>query len=476
MDYILVMSVLYVFLFGVCCAFVLCKPQNLMPEKKQGKNLKKSVSGKKQERVPQAPVLEKKGDNLLIIAGGALLVLLILQLVITWNLPGHIQDTGLFRAWAAFGDQHAVWEYYTTDLYVDYPPVYLYVLYLIGLVAKVFGVSYDSNGFIVMVRSIPIIFDGITSLFIYRFSKGFVGEKKALLLAVLSAVNPLNILNSTLWGQIDSVTGLMVAVMLIFLYKKKYVASCTMFAVLILTKPQMIIFSPLMGFVVFFDLIEAFKVPEERVKMLKQVGLSVLAMVAVFLLVPLPITGGNYGLLWKKYTEAVGMYQYATLNAPNFYGMLGGNWRSNEDILLFFSYKTWGFIFIVSISLIVGIVSWRCKDRRKVFYLGVFMVMGIFMLAHSMHERYLHPMFLLMLIIYVLANDRKTLLLYGAFSVTSFINCGYVLYLNHRNDFIYGDNSYFIFLSTLQVVMFIIWIMHAVQLVRQERKPLPKKR
>ncbi len=409
------------------------------------------------------------------IAGGGLLGMLILQLLITWHMPGHIQDTGLFRAWAAFGDQHAVWEYYTTDLYVDYPPVYLYVLYLVGLIAKVLGISYDGNGFIVMVRSIPIIFDGITSLFIYRFTKEFVGERKALLLAVLSAFNPLNILNSTLWGQIDSVTGLMVAAMLIFLYKKKYVSSCTMFAVLVLTKPQMIIFSPLMGFVVFFDLIEVLRTPGERASMLKQVGFSILAMAAVFFIVPLPITGGNYGLLLKKYTEAVGMYQYATLNAPNFYGMLGGNWRPNSDLLGFFSYKTWGFIFIVSISLTVGIVSWLCKDRRKVFYLGVFMVMGIFMLAHGMHERYLHPMFLLMLIIYALTGDRKNLVLYGAFSVTSFINCGVVLHLNHKNGFIYGDNPYFIFLSALQVAMFVFWTVHAVRLL-QQKKPLPKQK
>ncbi|MBE7035720.1 MAG: hypothetical protein E7403_00305 [Ruminococcaceae bacterium] len=446
-----VISILYAALFSVCCATVL--------------------------RSPKA-TLGKNKDNILCIAGGGLLAMFILQLAITRNMPGHLQDTDLFRLWASFGSDRAIWECYTAGDYVDYPPVYLYVLYIIGFVAKIFRIPTDGKTFIVLVRSVPILFDGITSICVYWFSKEFVGDKKALVLAIFSALNPLNFLNSTMWGQIDSVTGLMVAAMLIFLYKKQYVRSCVMFAVLILTKPQMIIFSPLMGFVVFFDLVAAWKEPVERKKMLKQIGLSVLAVLAVFLIVPLPITGGNYGLLLKKYTEAVGMYQYATLNAANFYGMMGSNWVKNSELLLFFSYKTWGFIFIVLISLIVGIVSCLCKDRRKIFYLGVFTVMGIFMLAHSMHERYLHPMFLLMLIIYVLAEDKKTLFLYGGFSVTAFINCGIVLYTNQREEFIYGDNpcyQFFVLLSAVQVVMFAAWVLHALRFAWQHKKLLPIK-
>ncbi len=419
--------------------------------------------------------IKKNRSSILGMAGAGLGLICLAQLITTGFMPGHLQDTGLFRAWTAFANDHPVWEYYKTDLYVDYPPVYLYVLYLVGCLTKLLGIHPDSGLYLVFVRSIPIFFDGLTSFCIFKFSKGYIGEKKALALAILSAVNPVNILNSTLWGQVDSVTGFMTAAMLILLYKRKYVASCAMLALLFLTKPQMIIFSPLMGFVFFFDLIAAFKEPKERMYMLKQVGLSVLAVIGVLLIVPLPITGGDYMLLLNNYAKALNLYPYATLNAANLYGALGFNWAKDNGILLFLSFKTWGFIFIVAISVIVGIVSLKSKDRKKVFYLGIFTVLGIYMLAHGMHERYMQPMFLLMIITYVLAQDHKAILFYGAFSVTTFMSCGMVLYLNQRNDFIYGDNTYFILLSWVHVLLFALWIVNSIKCYKKSLRVGVKK-
>ncbi len=401
-----------------------------------------------------------------------LLALAVIQLSVTGFMPGHIQDTGLFRAWAAFAHNQPVWAYYTTELYVDYPPVYLYVLYLIGKVTQLLGIAPESPVFIVFVRSVPILFDGITSFCIFKMSRNMIGDKKALALAFFSAVNPVNILNSTFWGQIDSVTAFMTAAMLWMLYQKRHVAACSIMAVLFLTKPQMIIFTPLLGFVFFFDLVEAWQDPAERKQMLKKVAFSVLAMAAIFLIVPFPITGGNYMLLLENYKKALNLYPYASLNAANLYGALGANWAPDGARLLFFSFKTWGFIFIVAISLIVGYVSFRSADRKKIFWLGAFTVLGIYMLAHGMHERYMQPMFLLLLFIYVLSGDKKQLLFYGAFSITTFLGCGQVLLLNQQNDFVYGNNMFFILLSLIHVVLFIMWLIHGVRFNKNSMKPL----
>ncbi|MBE7048810.1 MAG: phospholipid carrier-dependent glycosyltransferase [Ruminococcaceae bacterium] len=412
--------------------------------------------------------LRTYGAHTSVLAGCGLIGLFILQLVITGFMPGHIQDTGLFRAWTAFANEHSLWEYYTTELYVDYPPVYLYVLYGIGKLTKLLGIVPTSGLYIVFVRSIPILFDGLTTLCIYVMAKSVIGEKKALVIAFLSAVNPTNILNSTLWGQVDSITAFMVTAMLLLLYKKKYVGSCTLFALLFLTKPQMIIFAPLMGFVFLFDIVEIWQNKDERSKILGQAGLSIVAMVAVLLLVPLPITGGNYSLLIANYQKALGLYPYATLNAANLYGALGANWAKHGDKFFIFSYKTWGFIFIVIASLVVGWGAWKSKDRRKIFYLGIFMVLAIYMLAHGMHERYMHPAFLLMLVAYVLNHDEKILLFYGAFSITTFLGCGAVMLLNQQNQFIYGDNMLFRLLSAVNVLLFVLFIMHGIRFWKKD--------
>jgi len=265
--------------------------------------------------------------------------LFVVQLVLAATIPGHKQDIGLFTQWAAFSESHPIWEYYTTELYVDYPPVYLYVLYLVGSLARLFRIPSDSAQYLSFIKFVPILFDAMTTIFIFRFARSRLGDKKALALAFLSAVNPMNIVNSTIWGQVDSVTTLLCVLMLLFLYQRKYVSSCLLFALLFLTKPQMIIFAPVLGFVFLFDIIEARGNKQDFRHMLRQAGLSVLAAALVLLIVPLPITGGRYGLLLENYQKALGLYPYATLNAANLHALFGGNWVQDTAKVFIFSYK-----------------------------------------------------------------------------------------------------------------------------------------
>ncbi len=434
-------SVVYVLLFALCYAFGLRNDANI------GQCENKKIT---------------------MVAGSSLLGLLLLQVALSGLFPGHLQDTGLFRAWTAFAENHRLREYYTSEVYVDYPPVYLYVLFTLGKLLKLLGVPAESGAYLACIRSIPILFDALTVLFVYHLTQKHLGQKKALVVAVLCALNPAKILNSTVWGQVDSVTALLAAVMLLSLYKRRYVAGFALLSVLFLTKPQMIMFAPLLCFTFFFDLLAGWKEKETRKTLFLQGGFSALASLAVLLLVPLPITGGNYGLLVQKYAEALGLYPYATLNAPNLFGLFGGNWADDATRILFFSYKTWGFIFIVLISLAVGYVSCRGRDRKAVFYLGIFTVVGVFMLGHGMHERYLAPSLVLFLMAYAFSGDVKQLLFYGGFSVTTFIITAWVLKLNHQGAFIYGDNAAFRFLSFVNVLLFVLW---AVCTVRGCRRP-----
>ena len=431
LNYIIFFSVVYALIVILCYTFVLCKP------------------------LPCELRYNKKLD---FIAGPMLLGLLLLQFAVSGLAPGHVQDTGLFRAWTAFAEAHPVWEYYKTELYVDYPPVYLYILYGLGKLLSLLHVDPASGLYLACIRSIPIVFDGLSTLLIYKIACRRLGQKKALAAALLCAINPARIVNSTIWGQVDSVTTFTTAVMLLALYKKKYVAGFSLLSVLFLTKPQTIMFAPLLCFTLFFDFVKSWRQPAQRKQMLIQGGLSVLCAVAVLLLVPLPITGGDYGLLIEKYKAALNLYPYATLNAPNLYGAIGGNWAADSGRLLFLPYKTWGFVFIVLISLALGFVSFKSRNRKHIFTLGIFTVLGIYMLGHGMHERYLAPALFLMLLVYAVNGDRRMLFFYAGFSLTTFIACAWVLTLNQTGAFIYGDNVWFRLLSWLNVVLFILWM------------------
>lgn len=439
MATIIMFSFLYAFIFLLCYFSVLCESKSH----------------------------NFKNNHSLYPAAVCLCGLFVVQLVVAQLVPGHVQDMGLFTSWASFSDEHAVWEYYTTDLYVDYPPVYLYVLYAVGSVARWFGVAPDSGMYLAFVKFVPILFDALTTAFVFRFSRDYIGDKKALMIAFFSAVNPMNILNSTIWGQVDSVTTFMVAAMLIALYKKRYILSCSLFTILFLTKPQMIIFAPLLGFVVLFDIIAAKDSKEDFKKMMKTAILSILSMLLILLVVPLPITGGHYGLLIENYQKALGLYPYATLNAANLFGFLGGNWINLGDKIFVLSYKTWGFIFIVAISLYVGYAVFKQKEREKIFSLGAFLVIFVYMLAHSMHERYMYPAMLLLICMYVVTGQKKWMLFYGAFSLSNFILCAWVLVYNWHDKFIYYDNVAFRLLSFINLLLSGLWFYFA--LLRKEK-------
>lgn len=402
-------------------------------------------------------------------------IIFLIQLISTQFSIGYIQDTGLFRLWTSYGEKYKIWEYYTTENYVDYPPVYLCILYTVGKIASLFGVESSSNLYLCFIRFVPILFDMLSSLFIFKFAKDKIGDKNAITLALLSAVNPINIFNSTVWGQVDSVVTMILVGILIALYKKKYVAATGLFVLSFLTKPQMIIYAPLFGFTIFFDFIEIFKDKEERNKMLKSIGLSAIVGIAVLLVVPIPVTGGNYGLLIEKYKSALGMYQYATVCAANFFGAIGANWVKNTEPFLFLSYKTWGFVFIVTMSIMVGIVSYKVKDRTKIFYLGAFTIATIYMFAHGMHERYLFSLFMILLIIYILKRDPKVLAVYLMFSMSNFVNCVQTLVKNHQEDFIYKDNTLFLLNSWANILIyaFMVYIFYVALFKKKDEQAKP---
>ncbi|MBQ3553897.1 MAG: glycosyltransferase family 39 protein [Clostridia bacterium] len=383
-----------------------------------------------------------------------LFVVFLMELALAAVLPGHVQDMGLFRAWAAFGENHSMSEYYTADLYVDYPPVYLMVLYALGRFGSLLGLSSDSVFYTLLVKSVPIVCDIVFAGLILVIANRQFGIKKAGILTLLCALNPATIVNSAVWGQADSFVLLITLGMLFSLYNKQYLWSAGLFALSLLTKPQMIIFAPLLGFTMLSDLAECFLGRQKRKQMLLNLAGAACVALLVFFIVPLPVVGLRFDLLLARYVSGVGLYPYATLNAANFYGALGLNWADISMEYLFFNIAGWGYFFIIVMSVLVGVASFLVKDRKKIFYLAAFIVSTVYLFSHMMHERYLYALMPMLLLLFIFTKEKKMLLLYGGFSVTYFINVAWVLILNHQEEFIYGDNLWFILLSALQLVLY----------------------
>lgn len=327
-------------------------------------------------------------------------------------IPGFVSDIGLFKSWATSAANNLSGFYLHGSS--DYPPLYIYVLYLAG---KLAALPQLSGYFTLLIKLPSILADVMTAYLLYRVASKHLSAELGLLVASFYTFNPAVFINSTFWGQVDSFFALLVVAAMHFLSEEKLGWSTAFLTAAVLMKPQGIIYLPILCFSLL------------RVKRVRAWFTVIASALVTGLLVVLPFSVGQ-GPLWlfKLYTSTVNEYPYASVNAFNFFGLLGANYVRDSTTLLAFSYKTWGLVFIVAVTAF----SWwmYTKARRAEFASAVALmqIAGVFTFESSMHERYLFPAVALALLAYVQLKENKFLWLALGFSVTTFANTYAILY------------------------------------------------
>ncbi len=374
---------------------------------------------------------------------------------------GHSSDMSLFSAWADLGRNEQVSSFYGAlgeSYFVDYPPLYLYVLTVVGRIAGLLRVPFGSDVYIAMIKFLPIVADTVSALFVYRLAYDKCGSRAARILSLLVLLNPAYILNSVFWGQIDGLYTLVIVWLLISVYRKQYFQAILSFVIGMLTKPQMIIFLPLLFFWLVFDVIAEWKAYHKSTS-LREMLWGLLAASGVTIVATVPIFGLDFGRFFSLYSHAAAQYPYASLNAANLFGAFGLNWHSLSETFLGITYEGWGFIGIILTSLAVGLGTFFSQNRSGVLVLGGFTVLSIFMLAHTMHERYMFPLLLILMVLYIETKDRRMLISFGVATVLQLLQTGLVLLDNEQ--IITLSASSFVLLSWVQVLFFaamaVVW-------------------
>lgn len=333
----------------------------------------------------------------------------VLNIILAALTYGHPTDMTNFSAWATHAAEVGIPDFYISGMWADYPPGYIYVLYLAGLLAKLFGASMGTPVFNVLIKLPAILADLGSAYIIYRLARKQWDERTSLFLGALMALNPLSWFDSAIWGQMDSVLALMTLGALWYFVQGKKHWCAVLFVAGVLVKPQMLIFGPILLVAYVKDIVEQ---PRQG---WKDLGVSVLAGVGTLVLIALPFTiKQNPAWLIDKYTSAAGLYPYATVNAFNIYALFGGNWVSDStEVFLGISIKTLGTLFIVAVCILGGYLYWRSKERKAIVPVSAIVVWGIICFAQNMHERYLFPAALLFLVAYILYRDRRFLICFG---------------------------------------------------------------
>jgi Gpi18-like mannosyltransferase len=328
-------------------------------------------------------------------------------------MDGH-NDINLFKNWAS-NAANGLSQFYSSAKSADYPPLYIYFLALIG---KLASISTLNSYFVLMLKIPSIIADIVTSYFIYRIGKKHLSSKMSILLATFYIFNPAIFIDSTFWGQVDSIFTLLIVIAIFLLSENKIAVSSAIFATAILMKPQGIIFLPIL----FFELI--------RQKTIKNFINAAISAIITALIIIIPFSLNQQSPLWiiNLYTKTISEYPYASVNAFNFFGLIGGNFKDYNNELFIINYHTMGMIFIVVTTLIGWFVYIKGNNRKYVSAIALLQIAGVFTFSVGMHERYLFPAVALAVLAFIYLNDRRFLILAIGFSITSYINISLVLF------------------------------------------------
>ena len=328
---------------------------------------------------------------------------------IRWSTGLH--EGGLFNAY----------EYLSEGNYsLDYPPLFLFPLYIVGFFTKNPEIIASNSDYMVALKIFQILFDvAIIPVIYWAFHKK--NEVMSIIAAALWALNPAMIINSAYWGQTDSLMLLLLLVTFKFLSDKRIYLGTFFFCLACLAKLQSAYFAPI------FILIVLFVKDDNKIKIRKAreilvaVAVGIVTVLGVFL--PFMINSSEGILLpFKIYFGGLGKYQRASYNAFNLYAAIGENTQPDfEPILGPITLSTIGNIFLVLI-LVTVIWLYFYAPKKSPWILSFVLMQSVFMLTTRMHERYQIPVLIFALAVYFVYEEYKFLKIFFIQSVLVFIN------------------------------------------------------
>ncbi|TMB57213.1 MAG: phospholipid carrier-dependent glycosyltransferase [Chloroflexi bacterium] len=406
----------------------------------------------------------------LIVAG------IVLRFVVAWlylPLSGLRVDVGDFAIWAHQLAQSGPGAFYGQGGLTDYPPGYMYVLWLIGSIGRwlqSYTVGVDITPGLIKVPG--ILADGGVAwlLFAYcrRFGDGWLGrwsgERLGVVAVAIWLFNPGTIFNSSVWGQIDSVGALVLLASLYALARGWTEAAAAGAVLAMLVKFQFAFLLPVVAVVgIKRHLLGRSSDPEQtnradplRVLTSLAAGLGTL----VGLIIPFGLgvwaPGDDAHSLINKFQAAADLYKGLTINAMNLWrnpwsGLSQVQWwgcdspstkfcGANDGVAMTIgsTVVTWQLVgaILFGIVAIVALLQVARRDDPAGLLTGsLLLAVAFFALPTRVHERYLFPA--LALAAPLVARSWRSATIFGALSFIFFANIYWVY--THDWSFVQGS-------------------------------------
>ena len=320
-------------------------------------------------------------DRTALMALGAAIVIGVVIRLFVFRGGGFPSDVGTFMAWAKrmadVGPQH----FYAQGYFSDYPPGFLYVLWVIG-------VLFDGEALRLVVKGLSIPADIALSIFLYRIVRPYAGAAVGALAGALWILQPGPIFAGPFWGQVDSWGTLPFLGALIAAGAGRWAWAGALAGIAGVIKPQFGLVALVVGAAAAIELIRFRRWDPLLRTVGGGIGAAVLIALPFWIGADQPMTPVRFVQLVKDASET---YPYTSLFAFNIWSIVGDFWKPDE-----------GYVVIGGVLLVAGLIGsvvplWWRRDTGMLLACGACAAMAFYFLPTRAHERYLFPAFAILL-------------------------------------------------------------------------------
>lgn len=277
----------------------------------------------------------------------------------------------------------------------DYNIPYIFILSIL---------SYIPKNPLLLIKLFSIAFDYVVAIVSMLIAYELLKDNKrkhlyALITYSVVIILPSLILNSSAWGQCDSIYTSFVLISLLCLLKEKYFKAFIFLGISFTFKLQAIFILP----VYIFIYLSNRKFPIYY--------FLIIPIVNVIMCMPAVFVGRSIESCLLIYVNQINNYSnYISMNFPNIYAMLidtigGSNLISNPDAAL----SNLGLLFTFSILSITAITILYKEikiDNKMIIELSLWSILLCTFLLPNMHDRYMY-MADIISVLFVLINSKK---------------------------------------------------------------------
>lgn len=244
------------------------------------------------------------------------------------------------------------------------------------------------------IKSISVIFDFILALSSGLLVKEVVKSNKKIYFLITFYIVlfiPTVILNSSAWGQCDSIYTSFVILALLYLLKKKYKLSFIMLGCAFSFKLQFIFILPL--FIILYFCEEKFSI----------LNFLLIPLTDIILSLPAVLCGCPFSKILTVYVKQPNTYSFQVMNFPNLYNILHIQSKGFAMGLT---------LFICALVLFYCIYKKIKFDNKKILLLSLWFILITTFFLPSMHERYAYVGEILMVLYFIIYREKPYLLLF----------------------------------------------------------------